>query len=189
MICGLVLAAGGGTRFGPQPKLLAPLAGRPLLEHALRAQCAVDALARVVVVLGAAADDVLAGIEFGRAEPVVCSDWDSGQAASLRCGVQRLRQASKVIVTLGDQPLISASAVALMADQPAGARAGYEGRPGHPVVLGRSQLQAVSALQGDEGARSLLDGPLIECSSLCSDRDVDTLEDLEAIRDEVRAVV
>jgi CTP:molybdopterin cytidylyltransferase MocA len=159
------------------------------LEHALRAQCAVDALTRVVVVLGAEADQVLAGIEFGRAEPVVCSDWGSGQAASLRCGLQRLRHASKVIVTLGDQPLISAAAVALMADQPPGARASYEGRPGHPVVLGSSELRAVQSLHGDEGARSLLDGPMVECSSLCSDRDVDIPEDLEAIRDEVRAVL
>ena len=41
LICGLILAAGAGTRFGEQPKLLAELDRRPLLNHAIAAQCAV----------------------------------------------------------------------------------------------------------------------------------------------------
>ena len=53
MICGLVLAAGEGTRFGPEPKLLAELDGRPLLKYAVDAQSAVAELSRVLVVLGA----------------------------------------------------------------------------------------------------------------------------------------
>ena len=56
MVAGLILAAGGGTRFGAEPKQLAELRGRPLLEWAIRAQCDVPALERVVVVLGAHAD-------------------------------------------------------------------------------------------------------------------------------------
>ena len=69
MICGLVLAAGAGTRFGGDgSKLLAELEGRPLLEHAVRAQTAVTALERVVVVLGARADEIQAAVDFGRAE-------------------------------------------------------------------------------------------------------------------------
>src|SRR5436305_2377084 len=105
MIGGLVLAAGAGTRFGEGVKLLADLDGRPVLEHAVRASCAVPGLERVVVVLGAFADEVLAQVEFGRAEPVVCSDWASGQAASLRCGLRALAGVERVIVTLGDAPL------------------------------------------------------------------------------------
>ncbi len=50
MIAGLVLAAGAGERFGGAVKQLAPLDGKPLLEHAL---AAVSSLDRVVVVLGA----------------------------------------------------------------------------------------------------------------------------------------
>ena len=102
MVAGLILAAGEGARFGPKPKLLAELAGRPLLEHAIRAQCAVPELARVVVVLGAHAEALLAGVDFMRAEAVVCERWRHGQAASLRCGLEALGEAAKVIVTLGD---------------------------------------------------------------------------------------
>ena len=87
MVAGLILAAGEGTRFGPEPKLLAELEGRPVLEHALRAQGAVPELERVAVVLGAHSDQVLERVDLGRAEPLVCPDWGQGQAASLRCGL------------------------------------------------------------------------------------------------------
>ncbi|HEY6396340.1 MAG TPA: nucleotidyltransferase family protein [Solirubrobacteraceae bacterium] len=195
MICGLVLAAGAGTRFagtpaGPQSKLLAPLDGRPLLEHAVLAQCEVSELERVVVVLGMCSEEVLASVRFGRAEPVVCSEWARGQSASLRCGLGALPGAAKVIVTLGDEPRITAAAIRRFVDLPPGARAVYDGRPGHPVVLGPAQIQALAAVSGDTGARDLLgSGPEVECSDLCSGRDVDTLDDLEEIRDEARAVL
>jgi molybdenum cofactor cytidylyltransferase len=190
MIAGLILAAGEGTRFGAEPKLLAELDGRPLLEHAIHAQCAVPALERVVVVLGANADRILERVEFLDSEPVVCPDWHDGQAASLRFGVEQLEGANKVVITLGDEPLITAQVIARFVDDRAPARATYDGRPGHPVSLGGKQLSAVAALSGDRGARELLSGArTIECSALCSGRDVDTPRDLEAIRSEARPVI
>ncbi len=188
MICGIVLAAGEGSRFdGPDPKLLAQLNGRPLVEHAIAAICAVPEIERVVVVVGA---DPLEGVEFGRAERIACANWRDGQSASLRCGVAALRDAEKVIVTLGDEPLVSPAAIALMAQQPAGARASYDGRPGHPVVLGSEQIGAIASLTGDRGARELLEGGLlVECADLGSDMDVDTTADLEVIRSEAGAGV
>jgi len=190
VVAGLILAAGGGSRFGSEPKLLAPLGGRPLLQRAIAAQCAVPELERVTVVLGAQADLVLSQIDLIRAEPVVCADWGSGQAASLRCGLDALAGTEKVIVTLGDAPLITPEVVAMFVDQPPGTRAVYDGRPGHPVVLGSEQIEALRSLSGDRGARGLLrGGPQIEVGHLCSGCDVDTPDDLEAIRDEARAVI
>jgi molybdenum cofactor cytidylyltransferase len=190
VVAGIVLAAGGGTRFGAGPstspgatKLLAELAGRPLLQYAIEAQCGVAELERVVVVLGAAADEVRARVEFGRAQAVVCKDWADGQSASLRRGVEALGGAGKAIVTLGDAPLITPDVIRLFVDQPGATRATYDGRPGHPVVLGPEQLAAVAGLQGDRGARGLLSGGLmIECGRLCSGIDVDTPEQLETAR-------
>ena len=191
MIAGLVLAAGAGTRFpGPDPKLLAEVGGRPVLERSVAAACAVPALERVVVVLGAHSAQIRARVDFGRAETVVCSDWARGQAASLRCGLRTLAGAEKVIVTLGDAPLVTPQVIAWFVDAPARARAVFDGRPGHPVVLGPGEITAAATLSGDQGARGLLrGGRQIEVGHLCSGRDVDTPDDLEAIRDEARAVI
>jgi molybdenum cofactor cytidylyltransferase len=191
-VAGLVLAAGGGTRFGASPKQLADFHGRPLLEWAVRAQCAVSRLGRVVVVLGSQAAEISAKVEFGRAETVVCDEWERGQAWSLRCGVDSLRGGGldKVVVTLGDAPLVTPEVIELFVDAPPRSRAVYGGRPGHPVVLGPEEIAALASLAGDSGARGLLrGGPELEVGHLCSGRDVDTPEDLEEVRDEARAVL
>ncbi len=182
MIAGLILAAGAGTRFGSATKLLASIDGRPLLEWAVRAQIEVAELERVVVVLGARAEEIVAEVSFGRAEHVICAEWERGQSASLRCGLAALAGADKVIVTLGDQPLLTAAVVRRLLDQPPGTRAVYDGVPGHPVVLGPEQIELASRLTGDQGARGLLaGGRTVECGDIASARDVDTPEDLAAL--------
>jgi CTP:molybdopterin cytidylyltransferase MocA len=193
---GLILAAGAGSRFGDTPKQLAELHGRPLLQWAIDAQTAVaeGLLGRIVVVLGSHASQVLAAVDLERAESVVCADWEQGQGASLRCGLRALDGAEKVVVTLGDAPLVTSAVIARFAaesDPARPTRAVYDGRPGHPVVLGPAQIAAIlSAPAGDRGARGLLhDARTIETGHLCSGRDVDTPEDLEEVRDEARAVI
>jgi molybdenum cofactor cytidylyltransferase len=189
-VAGLILAAGDGTRFGAESKLLADLGGRPLLQWAVDAQGAVAELSRVVVVLGARAGEIGERVQFGRAETVVCADWAAGQAASLRCGLAALEGAEKVVVTLGDAPLVTAAVIARFAGEPPRTRATYDGRPGHPVVLGPAEMATLMSLTGDRGARDLLrGGPVIEVGHICSGRDVDTPDDLEEIRDEARASV
>ena len=192
-VAGLVLAAGAGTRFGTSPKQLADFHGRPLLEWAVRAQCDVAELDRVVVVLGSHAGEIAAAVDFGRAQAVVCEDWASGQAWSLRRGVAALvdgGEVLKVVVTLGDAPLVTPEIIRMFVAQPPRARAVYRGRPGHPAVLGPEEIAALVSLEGDEGARGLLrGGPRVEVGHLCSGRDVDTPEDLEEVRDEARSVI
>jgi molybdenum cofactor cytidylyltransferase len=190
VIGGLVLAAGAGTRFGDQPKQLADLDGRPLLEWAVRSQCNARTQGRVVVVLGSSATQIRDTVEFGRAEVVVCPDWEAGQSASLRFGLARLADAEKVVVTLGDAPLMTSAVIERFAGEAPGTRAVYDGRPGHPVVLGSEQIARLTGLAGDIGARKLVEGgPVIEIGHICSGRDVDTPEDLEEIRNEARAVL
>jgi molybdenum cofactor cytidylyltransferase len=188
VIAGLVLAAGGASRFG-SPKQLAELDGVPLLQHAIDAMLAVPSLDRVVVVLGNVAEEVAAAVKFASAEPVVCREWEEGMAASLRCGVAELPDADWVVVTLGDMPGVTPEAIeAVMAgagpDVDA-VRAEYGGRGGHPVALSRTLLDRVGDLRGDVGARDLLGDArvgAVEALHLARPDDVDTPEELEAIR-------
>jgi molybdenum cofactor cytidylyltransferase len=184
VIAGLILAAGGGTRFGPDPKLLADIGGQPVLQRTVDAMTRVRALDRIVVVLGAHAEELLSRVAFGRAEPLICTRWYDGQSVSLRCGVDALNDATKIVVTLGDQPLINSQLVDRFTREPPGARATYHGNPGHPVVLGPEHIEATRRLAGDLGARHILNGPLIESADFGAPRDLDTPEDLLAIRRE-----
>ena len=188
MIGGLVLAAGEGRRFGGA-KLAAELDGRPMLDHALEAMLAVPAIERVVVVLGAHADEVSARADLAGVETLVCGSWREGISASLRAGVSELADAEAIVITLADQPFVTPQVIAAVVDQldaPApAARATYHGQPGHPVLINRRLYEAIAELRGDAGARDLLAGAgvrSVECAHLCRPDDVDTTEDLEAAR-------
>ena len=92
MIGGVLLAAGAGSRFraaGGGIKVLAPVAGRPLVEWALAALAAAP-LGDRVIVLGAHGDDVLAAIDLQGARPVRNEQWERGMASSLRAGLAAL---------------------------------------------------------------------------------------------------
>jgi molybdenum cofactor cytidylyltransferase len=184
LICALVLAAGAGVRFGG-PKQVAPLEGRPLLEHALLATAALP----TVLVLGAYADEVLERVPLHGAEPVVCPDWAAGQAASLRAGIAALGpECEAAVVVLGDQPRISPDAIArVVAARGEGAlavRAAYGGVPGHPILLERDLFPRLVALSGDEGARAILRDLSVRdvpCDGLGSPADVDAPSDLSLL--------
>jgi CTP:molybdopterin cytidylyltransferase MocA len=191
LIAGVVLAAGGASRFG-SPKQLAELDGVPLLQHAVDAMLAVPAIDPVVVVLGAEAAGVRAAVDFGDARTVECGDWREGMAASLRCGVAAVGDCDWVLVTLGDQPRVTPQVIAAVVDRAesaplgtAAVRATYDGVAGHPVALGRAILPQVARLRGDVGGRELLGDATVrtfEAAHLCDPGDVDTPQDLEALR-------
>jgi CTP:molybdopterin cytidylyltransferase MocA len=187
VIGGLVLAAGGATRFG-STKQLAHFDGRPLLEHAIRAMVA-SPVARVVVVLGAGADEVEAGVDLHGADALVCRRWAEGQSASLACGLAELSDCEAVVITLGDQPLMSPDAIRRVigarGNDAAAVRATYNGEPGHPVLLERRLFERMRDVTGDYGARNLLISVRtreVACDDLGGGQDVDTPAQLDALR-------
>ncbi|WP_319456328.1 MULTISPECIES: NTP transferase domain-containing protein [unclassified Mycobacterium] len=171
IVAGVLLAAGAGTRFG-MPKVLAGQ-GEWL-------RTAVDALSGscddVVVVLGAAVVDVPAP-----ARAVVARDWADGMSASIRAGLAAISDAELAVLHLVDTPDVGADVVARVVGAAATsglARATYDGRPGHPVVIARRHWAELEAtLAGDEGARSFLAGRTdvvaVECGDLATGVDVD----------------
>lgn len=181
----LVLAAGRSSRMG-RPKQLAGLCGRPLLEHVL-ATMAAAGVDRVVVALGAAADQVLAAVPMHGAEPLVTTRWPEGMGAVLAEASTRLAAVpgacAGLLVALGDQPLVTPAVVDGLAEAwRAGAgpvvSAAYGGRPGNPKLFDAALLGELGRLGGDTGARELLAAHpewvhLVESGHLGSDLDVD----------------
>jgi molybdenum cofactor cytidylyltransferase len=191
-VVALLLAAGRGVRFGSTlPKLLADLDGRPLVRRAAESALASRA-SRVVVVTGHAREEIeaaLAGLPLSLAHNAA---YATGLAASLRAGLAAAADACGVVVLLADMPGVSSATVdALIAafetapDAPAVVPT-HEGRRGNPVLLARRLFPRLAALQGDEGARKLLDGldGVVEVA-VEDDRilaDVDTPADLARLR-------
>lgn len=185
-IAGLVLAAGGGRRYG-MPKALVPYDGCLLVERAVRTLAGAGCTP-VLVVLGAAADRVRAVADLSGADTVDNPDWATGLGSSLRTGLAGLARApvTAAVVLLVDMPGVTAEAVRRVgagATATSLAAAGYPGRTGHPVLLGRDHWAAVAALAtGDTGARPYLRAHAdrvrtVDCADIADDTDLDTPAD------------
>ncbi|MCX2934202.1 NTP transferase domain-containing protein [Mycobacterium sp. CVI_P3] len=174
-IAGILLAAGAGTRYG-MPKVLA---AQGLWLHSAVASLSDGGCGDVVVVLGAAVVDVPTP-----ARAVIAEDWRQGMGASLRTGLAAAAGADYAVVLTIDTPDIGADVVARVlhgarTSQSGVARATYDGRPGHPVVVaGRHWPALLETLRGDEGARRFLAGRSdvleVDCADLATGVDVDT---------------
>ena len=172
------------------PKALVELDGELLVHRALRV-LADGGCAPLVVVVGAAAAQVRAVLPPG-VVVVEARDWAEGMGASLRAGLTALEtsDAPAALVHLVDLPGVTATAVARLSRGAAPddlRRAAYDGRPAHPVLIGRSHWTAVTAsATGDAGARGYLAGhpalELVECADVADPDDVDTPEALARFR-------
>jgi len=187
----VVLAAGLSQRMGGANKLLAELAGAPLVARAVDALLASRARP-VVVVTGHEAERVRAALA-GRALAFAHNaDYAAGLAGSLGAGIAALGGGvDGALVCLADMPWVQAQhADALIeAFEADPARPicvpVHEGRRGHPVLWPARRFAEIAALRGDLGARALLGTHAAEVRSVpVGDpgvlRDVDTPAELAA---------
>ncbi len=191
MIVALVLAAGESRRMG-QPKLLLPVGTSSVIERVVDA-CLGSAADRVVVVLGASADQVQARIGPRPVAFALNPEYREGLGASIRHGLGAAgSDAEAVLVVLGDQPLISAGLIdrVIAAYRDSGRGIVYptvRGRRGHPVLLDARYRTAMLALRGDAGCRAIVEAHAEDACPVPVDdeaplADVDTRADYERLR-------
>src|SRR5712692_2325005 len=156
---GVVLAAGSSRRMG-SPKQLLRIGGRPLLEVVV-GHANASRLDEVLVVLGAAADEIRSQVDFGRARVLINPDHATGMASSLRAGLAALDgDVDLAMVILGDQPDVAGRLDRLLDLQeesglPAAALS--FGDLLHPPVVMRRELWGdLMALEGDVGCRAVI---------------------------------
>ncbi|HTJ03425.1 MAG TPA: nucleotidyltransferase family protein [Methylovirgula sp.] len=173
-IAAVILAAGLGTRFGAgTPKVLAQLAGKPLLRHV--AEAAAQSQAHpLIVVLGDAASEAEAALAGLSANIVRNDNTAAGLSHSLALGLETVPEhCAGALVLLADMPRVNAAMIdSLVAafhaaqEPPRAVIPTNAGQRGNPVLLGRAIFAEVMQLQGDRGAAALLRSEtrgIVEC--------------------------
>ena len=206
-VAGVVLAAGLSSRFGEGDKLLATLEGEPLVVHAVRTLTGADLDAVAVVVgpesgvSGVLADAGLTGDDTDAdagADVALVENPDAaaGQATSVRRGVAWARgaaDADAVVFALGDMPRVRPETVDRLAaawrdGRGSALAAAHDGQRGNPVLFDSRHFDALAAVSGDTGGRSVFenaaDSAVVETDDPGVRGDVDTRADLEALRED-----
>lgn len=159
----VILAAGRSTRMGGPNKLMATFSGQPLIRRLVE-RALPSGVNGVVVVTGYQAERIrsaLAGLEV---EFAYNADFASGLASSLKAGIAALPEsADGALIVLGDMPAVSAVDLERLVSEfrlargQSIVRATYLGKRGNPMILPRALFAAVATLEGDVGARHLVE--------------------------------
>ncbi|MCA8899759.1 MAG: nucleotidyltransferase family protein [Hyphomonas sp.] len=157
----LLLASGLSSRFETGDKLLAPLSGRTVLDHAADALSGASPAARIAVV-GVGQDARRAALEARGFDIVINPEPARGQGHSLALGAARVRdmtQAETLLILLADMPNVSDSHLTNLAAAHANGAQAVMTRTGDvlcpPALFARASFDALACLNGDQGARSV----------------------------------
>ncbi|NIZ63014.1 nucleotidyltransferase family protein [Sedimentitalea sp. CY04] len=178
----LLLAAGSSSRMAPRDKLLEHVNGEPLIALLTR-RANLTGLPCYVTLPHQSHPRAK---WIGEAIPIQVPDASEGMAASIRAGVSALPDHIEAVMILPtDMPEIDCQDLMHMAaqyqnsDGPILRASTADGMPGHPVLFPRRYFEALLALKGDSGARSILVNEpvqLIALPGLHATTDLDTLE-------------
>jgi molybdenum cofactor cytidylyltransferase len=141
-----------------------------------------------VLVTGRDGDDVWQAADTDpRVERVHNREPERGLASSLQLGLAALSEADAIAVLLGDMPLVDAALIDLLCgnwrDGAYALAPMHEGKIGNPVILSAEAARDCMTLEGDSGARKLLnartsDVIYFEVSNAAIFADVDSAPDL-----------
>lgn len=156
----MIIAAGGGRRIGG-PEALLCQGEKPLVSMMVDTMTAAGC-EQIVVVLGAAADQVQETADLTRATVVVNRAWGTGVGSSIKAGLAAIDDdtVEAVVVVPVDMPGLTAAAVQRVAALPYPdvlVCATYGGLRGYPMLFGRRHWSGIATLaSADVGARPYL---------------------------------
>lgn len=161
-VAAVILAAGRSSRMGGPNKLLELLHGKPLVRIVTEQALASHAKP-VIVVTGHQSERVRAALSGLDVTFAANADFADGIASSVKAGIAAVpAEADGAVICLGDMPLVNATLIdrlieALSPDKGALiAVPAAEGRRGNPVLWSRRFFDELMTLEGDVGARHMI---------------------------------
>ncbi|MDD2521496.1 MAG: nucleotidyltransferase family protein [Anaerolineaceae bacterium] len=158
-VVGIVLAAGGASRFGEIKQLL-PWREKNLVNTVVET-AQIAGLDPIIVVLGASAEQIRATVPYSSAQVVINPDWEQGQSTSLKTGVKAISgNVDGALFLLCDQPQISVNLVSSVVEE--GLRTGkvvvpvIDDRRANPVYFPAVCFPLFETLEGDAGGRQIV---------------------------------
>ena len=183
----IVLAAGASRRMG-RPKLELELGGKTLVERSVQnlLDASVDRV-RLVVPPGSALA-AAARLPTKSLDVIRNPKCDEGLSSSLRVGLRALPNATRIVlVALADKPLVKPETIRKLLDvfEKGDAKVVYpvyRGEQGHPVLWDATLVDELPRVEGDRGAKAMLDAHRLEALAVAVDDagvcfDIDTPED------------
>lgn len=159
----LLLAAGSSSRMG-QPKQLLPWGNTTLIEHQIITS--IKTGLPVNVVLGSKSNLIIPVIEKYKVNIFINESWEKGMGSSISCGISHIKkkfpEAKGVLITLLDQPLVTASYLQMMY---AAYRPGFKqilvsqsdsGWKGVPALFDKFYFKYLLKLNHDQGAKNII---------------------------------
>jgi len=160
VVCACVLAAGTSSRFGAT-KLIQPYQGKPLVQNVLLAAKGA-CKGRVTLVVGHDQEAVIEASDAYFDELVINRDYEDGIGTSIAAAAKACNEdTDAILIILGDQPLVTETHIRNVIDTWSGDEneiisTSFEGITCPPILFPKKALLALSRLQGDNGAKSLL---------------------------------
>lgn len=188
-IAGIILAAGASSRIG-KPKPLLPWKGEPFIRHVVRTAIGAG-LSPIVLVTGADGDLVRETVKDFPLTVVDNLEWVSGQASSVKLGVNSLPgEVGGAVFLLVDQPQIPITLVRALIQRHAENLSPIvapliDKQRGNPVLFDRITFPDLLKLEGDIGGRGLFSGysiDWVEWHGTEALLDVDTDEDFRRLQ-------
>ena len=183
----VLVASGLSRRFGRKDKMMANLGGLPLVEHAASTIARLHPLTKVAVCPASRPD--IGERLIDRFVIAVNKKPSQGLGHSIALGAQIALQfkPDAIMVSMADMPFIEPWLLERMAAQLQEGRAdiihaGAQGRPHPPTIFGKACFEQLAALDGDDGAKSLMRSDTLRIAAFNAPApllfDVDTRDDL-----------